>query len=69
MKMSKTTRVFWLSVALLILVSVFNWGFVSCWGEINVERLTLVGDNGMRYSALLYVPRTATNETPAPGVF
>lgn len=59
---------FFISVALLILVSLLNWGVVTGWGNTKITRLTLVGDNGMQYSALLYVPKNATNDTPAPAV-
>ncbi|MCC8061238.1 MAG: hypothetical protein LIO81_10485 [Clostridiales bacterium] len=38
------------------------------WGNVRITRLSLVGDDGMRYSALMYVPKNATNETPAPGI-
>lgn len=64
----KVTRAFLISLAVLLLVSVLNWGAVSQWGSIKVSRVTMVGDNGMRYSALVYVPKTATNANPAPGI-
>lgn len=52
----------------MLLLSLVNWGLVTGWGNTRVTRLTLVGDNGMQYSALIYVPKNATNETPAPGI-
>ncbi|MBQ7860390.1 MAG: hypothetical protein IJ347_09710 [Faecalibacterium sp.] len=67
-KMSTAARAFLISLALLLLCSVLNWGAVSGWGNVRITRITQVGDNGLRYSALLYVPKSATNETPAPAV-
>ncbi len=64
----KSTKVFLIALAVLIVCSVINWGAVSCWGDIDISRVTLIGDNGLKYSAMVYVPKTATNETPAPGV-
>lgn len=61
-------RTLLVAFVLLLLSSVVNWGLVTDWGSVRVERLTLMADNGLRYSALMYVPETATNETPAPGV-
>ena len=63
---SKATRAFLVSLVILILCSVLNWGIVSGWGNVRISRVNLVGDNGMKYSALMYVPKNATNETPAP---
>lgn len=67
-KKSKITRAFLISLAALILCSIVNWGFISDWGKVDVTRVTLVGDNDMKYSAVMYVPKTATNEHPAPGI-
>lgn len=67
-KSKKITRGCLISLAALILVSILNWGAVSRWGFLKISRVTLVGDNGMKYSALVYVPKTATNADPAPGV-
>ena len=52
-----------------MLVSLLNWGIITGWGNVKVERLTLSGYNGDRISALLYIPKNATSETPAPLVF
>lgn len=64
----KSAKVFALSLVLLLLCSLVNWGMVTSWGNIDVSRVTLVGDNGMKFSALVYVPKTASNDTPAPGI-
>lgn len=65
---NKSTRLFIVALVILLLCSVVNWGMVSGWGSIDITRVTLVGDNGMKFSALVYVPETATNDTPAPGI-
>lgn len=65
---SKATRAFLISLVVLILCSLVNWGIVSDWGNVRIERLKLTGDNGQEYSALIYIPQNATNETPAPAI-
>lgn len=62
------TRAFLISLAAMLLISLVNWGVVTGWGKVKITRINLVGDNGMKYSALLYVPENATNDTPAPAV-
>lgn len=57
---------FLIMLALTVLASVLNWGIITSWGYVKVERLTLSGYDGDRISALLYIPQNATNETPAP---
>ena len=60
---------FCITLVLSVLVSLLNWGIITGWGNVKVERLTLSGYNGDRISALLYIPKNATSETPAPLVF
>lgn len=63
-----TTRALLISLAVLILCSVANWGVITGWGNVKITRITLVGDDGLQRSALLYVPSNASNETPAPAI-
>lgn len=65
---STSKKVFLISLAVLLLLSLVNWGLVTGWGDTRVTRINLVGDNGMQYSALMYVPKAATNENPLPGI-
>ncbi|MCD8223290.1 MAG: alpha/beta fold hydrolase [Clostridiales bacterium] len=59
---------FVVSLAVLVFCSLINWGIVSDWGNVRIERIKLTGDNGQEYSALMYIPDDATNETPAPAI-
>ena len=61
-------RFFAVTVLLVILTAVLNWGVVSDWGNVKITRMTMVGRDGNQFSALLYVPKTATNATPAPAL-
>ncbi len=61
-------RFFLFALAALLVCSILNWGVVSSWGSVKVTRLTIIGDDGRQYSALSYIPKTATNETPAPAL-
>lgn len=62
-------RFFVIMLLLTVLCSIVNWGVISGWGNVKIERLTLAGYNGDQISALLYIPKNATNETPAPLLF
>ena len=53
---------------ILLVSSIFIWGFQTSWGDITIERVTLTGDNGCTISTLVYLPKNATNENPAPCV-
>lgn len=57
---------FCIMLVLTLIVAGLNWGIISNWGNVKIERLTLSGYNGDKISALLYRPKNATNETPAP---
>lgn len=61
-------RGFCITLVLLILISVINWGVVTGWGSVRIDRLKLIGADGAEYSALVYVPKEATDENPAPGI-
>lgn len=67
-KAKRSTVVLIITLCLLILTSVINWGVVTGWGNVKITRLTLVGGEEKQYSALLYVPRNATKKTPAPAI-
>jgi pimeloyl-ACP methyl ester carboxylesterase len=52
----------------LILAGSFAASKVQTAGGIRIEDIRFAGTNGIRMSALLYIPPTATAEHPAPGV-
>lgn len=53
---------------IMILASLFNWGLITGWGNVDIDRLTISGNDGAEFSALLYRPANATDKTPAPGI-
>lgn len=61
-------RFFALSMAVLLLSSIFIWGFQSNWGKVDIRRLQLIGEGGTKISTLAYIPHTASAESPAPCV-
>lgn len=67
-KKSTATRGFLISLAILLLCSLVNWGIITGWGNVKITNMTLVGDNGKRYTGILYVPANATTENPAPAL-
>lgn len=66
MKKIQGVRFLCLSLAVLLLSSICIWGFQSEWGYVKIDRITIAGDNGSVISSLIYIPKNATNETPAP---
>jgi pimeloyl-ACP methyl ester carboxylesterase len=66
----KSIRIFFcIMLAATVFMSLLNWGVITGWGNVKVQRLYLSGYNGDQISALLYIPKNATNETPAPLLF
>ena len=61
-------KFFVIMLVLTICMSFLKWGLVSNWGDVKIERLTLVGHDGADYSALIYIPSNATDATPAPAL-
>lgn len=50
----------------LVLFTAGLWGVTSGWGSIRIKRITIQSTDGKVLSGVVYVPKTATNETPAP---
>ena len=65
-KNNHAVRFFALSLAILLVCTVFIWGFQSNWGQVSIQRLYLTGQDGSTISTLIYIPDNATDETPAP---
>lgn len=59
-------RFFSICLAVIMVCTIFIWGFQSDWGKVKIKRLTLSGPNGSTISTLMYTPKTATDENPAP---
>jgi hypothetical protein len=64
----KLTRLLWISLALVLVGSLIAWNTQTAGGTVRVIDVRWVGSNGTPMSGLLYVPQTATAETPAPGI-
>lgn len=61
-------RGFCITLLILIIMSVLNWGVVTGWGNVRIDRIKIIGADGAEFSALVYVPKTVTDENPAPGI-
>jgi pimeloyl-ACP methyl ester carboxylesterase len=57
-----------LGIVAVLVGSVLAAGVRSAGGSVSVEEVRFAGSDGMLLSAHLYVPDTATNESPAPGI-
>lgn len=58
---------------ILSIVLVLGGGLLASWtqtagGTVRIEDLRFAGTNGTEMSALLYIPKTATTDTPAPAI-
>lgn len=63
---AKAVRFFALCLAVLLACSIMIWGFQTDWGNVRIDRLYINGPDGTQISTLIYIPKTATDETPAP---
>jgi len=57
-----------LAVALVVVAGIVGWLVQTDGGQVAVRDVRFIGANGTRMSALLYVPKSATAKTPAPGI-
>lgn len=57
---------FCITLAIMLVVSVINWGVITGWGNVDIDRVTISGNDGAEFSALVYRPANATDDTPAP---
>lgn len=53
-------------LAVLILFATLMWGVTTSWGQVTITRTNIQSTDGKTLSAVVYRPKTATNETPAP---
>ncbi len=65
-KTNNGVRFLALCLAVLLASSILIWGFQSAWGDVTIKRLTLTTPDGEALSTLIYIPKTATKENPAP---
>ncbi|MBQ7860385.1 MAG: hypothetical protein IJ347_09685 [Faecalibacterium sp.] len=61
-------RFFAVTLILVIVTALLNWGIITDWGNVKITRTTMVGRDGHSFSALLYVPESATDAAPAPAI-
>lgn len=68
-KRKRNVRIgFCVTLAILLIASLINWGVVTGWGQINIQRINVSGNDGAQFSGLVYRPDSATDKTPAPAV-
>ena len=65
--MKSSMRLFLLSWLIIIAGSLLAH-LVQTSGDVTIKDVRFTGNNGQTLSALLYIPASATGETPAPGV-
>lgn len=70
MKGTKSRKINWLvvSFAVLLVLTLLIYLVSSSSGSVRIKQVSVLGDDGLTYSMDVYIPRTATDETPAPVV-
>ncbi|HWQ46845.1 MAG TPA: alpha/beta fold hydrolase [Longilinea sp.] len=64
----KSTIILIVALVLVALGSLMAWGTQTDGGNVRIVDVQFMGSNGVEMNGLLYIPSTATSETPAPGV-
>lgn len=65
----RNVRIGWcVTLVVLLVATLVNWGVVTGWGKTHVDRITIDGNDGAKFSALVYRPDNATDKTPAPAI-
>lgn len=67
MKKTKLTF-FWMAAFALMLSTLLTWGVATGWGKVQITRVNIPAYNGKNLSYLIWIPETATNDTPATTV-
>lgn len=68
MALSKAKKVLAITILVSIILAVLFIGVNTSWGAVDVKVGKLMTDNGTLLNYKLYVPKTATANTPAPAV-
>lgn len=66
--MRKALRFLGIVVAVLLVSTIFIWGFQTNWGQVKIERQNITATDGSSVSMLVYTPKSATPDNPAPVV-
>ena len=65
----RNVRIGWCITLVVVLVaSIINWGVVTGWGNVTIDRLKLSGNDGAEFSGLIYRPANATDKDSAPAI-
>jgi len=65
---SKTNRLMWLAVILILVGGFLAWCIQTGGGRIKIKDVRFVGTDGRINSALLYIPPGVSAKNPAPGI-
>jgi pimeloyl-ACP methyl ester carboxylesterase len=55
-----------IALCTLVISTLLSWGIASGFGNTKIQRFTAAGENGAKMSFVTFVPKSATNENPAP---
>lgn len=57
-----------ITLIIVLLASIVNWGVVTGWGNVTIDRIKLSGNDGAEFSGLVYRPANATDQDQAPAI-
>lgn len=59
---------FVVTLVIVLVASLLNWGVVTGWGNTRIQRINFSGNDGAKFSGLVYRPSNATDKTPSPAI-
>ena len=65
-KKKSPSRLLMGSFIVLLISTIILSGLCTDWGKVKITRVNLEAHDGQTVSAIMYVPKSATSEAPAP---
>ena len=63
---NKYLKCFSIMLVITIALSLLNWAVVTGCGDVRITNVTIVGDDGKEFTALMYTPEAASNKNQVP---
>ena len=67
-KQNKSRIVLWICIAVMLVSCIFTSLIQTDFGKVTVKEINWITDNGYSMNAWVFIPDTATAETPAPAI-
>ena len=67
-KLRKASLTLVIIFVVMLIFTILSGGVASSWGNIQIKRVTFMGDGGTQQSGLMFVPDGVNAENPAPAI-